>query len=254
MTATVSTVKFFDWAELQNDHELDYFQRMSYGAAKALSEHISSGFAYGEVKRIISVNIVYFELGVGQDYIYHGSTVFKGLHRHDQLDLSDEQKSAFSCQEIGQIFPEYYLIKVKRFEEPKDTLDQWIYFFQRSEIRPEFKAKGLKEAKQRLKVIQMTQAERDKYNAFLKARSISASVFDTHFFLGRFHERKELELLSAGKKKAEAGKQKAEARERQQALKVAEMLRSLHLPETQIRETTGLSFADLDDWIAAGRP
>ncbi|MBF0231056.1 MAG: hypothetical protein HQK63_15920 [Desulfamplus sp.] len=37
------------------------------------------------MKKAISINIVYFDLGHGEDYIYKGTTDFKGLHKNDLL-------------------------------------------------------------------------------------------------------------------------------------------------------------------------
>jgi hypothetical protein len=52
---------------------------MAFGASKALTENFNLGQEYVEIKKIISINIVYFNLGQGQDYVYKGGTVFKGL-------------------------------------------------------------------------------------------------------------------------------------------------------------------------------
>ena len=57
--------------EIQNQNEYDYFQRMIYGTAKVISEFINLGEPYQNIKKVYSVNIVYFDLGIGADYIYH---------------------------------------------------------------------------------------------------------------------------------------------------------------------------------------
>ena len=51
--------------EIQNNHELDYFHRMLYGVSKTISEYIGVGDAYSEVRKVYSINIVYFDLGQG---------------------------------------------------------------------------------------------------------------------------------------------------------------------------------------------
>jgi len=133
--------------EIQNTYEIDFFHQMAYGASKALTENLSLGQAYQEIKKIISVNIVYFDLGQGQDYVYKAGTTFQGLYENDTLQLSDKQKEAFSKDKISGIFPEYYLIKVNNFNNiATDTLDEWVYFLKNSELQEGFKAKGLKEA------------------------------------------------------------------------------------------------------------
>jgi predicted transposase/invertase (TIGR01784 family) len=78
--------------ELQNSDEADYFLRMVYGVSKAVTEHISKGEPYSKVRKVYHINIVYFELGVGEDYVYHGFTEFRGIHRRDVLKLTQEQK------------------------------------------------------------------------------------------------------------------------------------------------------------------
>jgi predicted transposase/invertase (TIGR01784 family) len=71
--------------EIQSTYEIDYFHRMAYGVSKSIAENLQLGQKYVEIKKVISVNIVYFDLGQGQDYIYRGKTEFEGLHQHDML-------------------------------------------------------------------------------------------------------------------------------------------------------------------------
>jgi predicted transposase/invertase (TIGR01784 family) len=200
--------------EVQYDYQVDYFQRMNYGAAKVITENMSSSDFYSEVKRVISVNIVYFDLGEGEDYLYYGRTVFDGVHRHDRLKLSDKQRDAFACEEIGQIFPEYYLIKVKSFADvTTDTLDEWIYFLRHSDILPEFKAKGLQEARQRLSIMQMSPKERAEFDAFIDDRRFQNSVGRSHIMQGIEQGRQEM-AEEVAKAQAEA---KTADEKRQQA-------------------------------------
>ena len=81
--------------EVQNNRELDYFHRMLYGTSKAVTEYIHEGEKYGTIKKIYSVNIIYFDLGQGKDYVYHGKTQFKGIHFDDILKLSTRQREQF---------------------------------------------------------------------------------------------------------------------------------------------------------------
>lgn len=53
--------------EIQNTRELYYLERILYGVAKAITEHISLGERYYEVKKIYSVSILYFDTGIGDD-------------------------------------------------------------------------------------------------------------------------------------------------------------------------------------------
>jgi predicted transposase/invertase (TIGR01784 family) len=162
--------------EIQNTYEIDYFHRMAYGAAKALSEHLSLGQSYSKIKKVISVNIVYFDFGQGKDYVYRGTTNFQGLHEKDILQLSNKQKQTFTKKQVSDIFPEYYIIKVNQFDDiAKDTLDEWIYFLKNSEVKDNFKAKGLAEAKEVLDIMRLNKEQQYGYNRYLDYLHVKAS-------------------------------------------------------------------------------
>ncbi|MBB6461782.1 Rpn family recombination-promoting nuclease/putative transposase [Flammeovirga kamogawensis] len=151
--------------EVQNQLEFNYFQRMLYGTSKVLTEYIKVGEPYHNVKKVYSVNIVYFDLGQGADYVYHGKTNFEGIYQHDNLELSGKQKVFLGEDKTpSDLFPEYYIIKVNQFDDvARNTLDEWIYYFKNNEIKDEFKAKGLEQAKEILKVDKMTKSEQASY-------------------------------------------------------------------------------------------
>jgi predicted transposase/invertase (TIGR01784 family) len=155
--------------EIQNSKEYDYFHRMLFGASKVITEHIKEGDAYANVKKVISITIAYFDLGQGKDYVYHGTNVFKGIHKGDILTLSDKQITLYNKTEVHQIYPEYWVIKVSKFgNRIKDKLDEWIYFLKNSEVKDSFSAKGLKEAGEKLDEMKLSEKERKEYNAYLK--------------------------------------------------------------------------------------
>ncbi len=162
--------------EIQNSYAIDYFLRILFGISKAITEHIKTGDEWTSVKKIISINIVYFDLGRGEDYIYKGTTTFLGMHQNDELQLSNAQKKLFKKEKVKDLYPEIYLIKVNNFNDiAKDTLDEWVYFLKNSEIKKDFTAKGLKEAEEVLKVANMEDAERREYQRFGEVLSDRAS-------------------------------------------------------------------------------
>ena len=162
--------------EIQNTYEIDFFHQMIYGTSKALIENISLGQPYSEIKKVISINVVYFDLGQGKDYVYKGKTNFEGLHEKDTLQLSIQQKQTFTKKEISDFFPEYYIIKVNKFNDiAKDTLDEWVYFLKNSEVKDEFKAKGLAEAKEGLDIMRLDKEQQYGYNRYLDYLHYKAS-------------------------------------------------------------------------------
>ena len=162
--------------EIQNQHESDYFQRMLFGTSKLIVDFLPESSEYMDIKKVISVNIVYFDLGQGNDYIYKGTTNFIGMNFHDMLNLSSHQKNLFKKESISEILPEYYIIKVNQFNDiAKNKLDQWIYFLKNEEIKDSFVAKGIKEAKKKLDVLKMSDEERNNYENFIMSKHDEAS-------------------------------------------------------------------------------
>ncbi|MEM6406434.1 MAG: Rpn family recombination-promoting nuclease/putative transposase, partial [Pseudomonadota bacterium] len=147
--------------EVQYEREFDYLQRILFATSKAITEHLNESEPYAEVVKVISVNILYFDLGQGKDYVYHGSTSFKGLHVQDTLQLSEDQQEMYKKSQVCELFPEYYLIKVNNFDDvAKDTLDEWIYFLKNEEIKDDFQAKGIRKAKQELNILKLPEQDR----------------------------------------------------------------------------------------------
>jgi predicted transposase/invertase (TIGR01784 family) len=167
--------------EIQFDSEYDYFQRILYGTSKVICEHIKSSMDYSEIKKVISVNIVYFNLGQGSDYIYHGKTTFTGIHQHDKSKLSDKQQKEFNKQFPHELYPEYYVLKINEFDDiAKDRLDEWIYFLKNETIKTEFRAKGLKEAEDKLSIMKLSDKERKAYEYYLENKRYAQSLANTY--------------------------------------------------------------------------
>ncbi|MFA6409293.1 MAG: Rpn family recombination-promoting nuclease/putative transposase [Gammaproteobacteria bacterium] len=171
--------------EVQVSAELDYFHRMLYGSSKIITDYMESGAHYDQIKKVYSINILYFDLGHGEDYIYHGTTKFVGLHKKDELSLSEKQKELYVKERPHELYPEYYLIKLNKFNDvAKNTLDEWIYFLKHEEIKDNFHAKGLLEAKDRLSLLKMTDAEKWEYDNYIKIRRIQTNEIQTGFYEG----------------------------------------------------------------------
>jgi predicted transposase/invertase (TIGR01784 family) len=163
--------------EVQNDSEIDYFHRMLYGVSKLVTEYIKEGEPYGTIKKIYSVNIVYFGLGQGKDYVYEYKGEFIGLHKNDILLPTISQKQEFKIEKVADIFPKYFILKVNNFNDiAKDTFDEWVYFLKNSEVKDTFKAKGLDKAKEKLRYENLSDEDKKMYNRFQENRRIENSV------------------------------------------------------------------------------
>ncbi len=177
--------------EIQYDREYDYLQRIFYGVSKTVIEGMKEKQPYSGITKVISINILYFDLGSGTDYIYKGTTRFIGLHNHDLLELNEKQKQLFQKESVEALYPEYYLIKINRFNDiARDTLDEWIYFLKNEEIKESFTAKGLKEAEEKLSIMKLPEEERKAYEHYKDDLHYQASMFESSYGDG-YHVGKE---------------------------------------------------------------
>lgn len=200
--------------EIQNSHELTYFHRMLYGVSKAITEYIGRGDGYDHVRKVYSINIVYFELGQGCDYVYHGTTRFVGIHEpHDLLRLSARQSKRFlgvspaagsEPDDASRIFPEYYILRVNDFDKVATTpLDEWMEFLKTGNISDDTRAAGLPEARHRLRIDSLPDKERHAYDRYMESvrhmNSIIESTLDKGYGLGH----KKANIENAQKMKAD---------------------------------------------------
>lgn len=163
--------------EVQNTSELYYLERILYGVAKAITEHIHLGDTYKEVKKMYSISILYFDIGKGADYLYVGQNKFIGVHTNDQLVITAKEKGALVQKSPAEIFPEYILVRVNEFDKVAVTpLEEWVAYLKSGVIKENTTAPGLQEARKKLQYYSMTDAERYAYDEHLNAVMIQNDV------------------------------------------------------------------------------
>ena len=178
--------------EVQNSREADYLERILYGVAKAITEHLALGPPYREVKKVYSISIIYFDLGKGTDYLYHGQNRFVGVHTHDSLQITRKEQDALVGRRPEEIFPEYILIRVNEFNQVAvSPLEEWMAYLKDGVIRPDTKAPGLHEAREKLQYYAMDNQERKAYEAHLEAIVVHNDVINTAKREGRWEGREE---------------------------------------------------------------
>ena len=129
--------------EIQNTRELHYLERILYGVAKAITEHISIGEGYGKIKKVYSISILYFDIGIGTDYIYHGQNHFVGVHTGDYLRVNTRERDVIVSHLPAEIFPEYILVRVNEFDKVALTpLDEWIEYLKEEQEQPTARVPG----------------------------------------------------------------------------------------------------------------
>ena len=213
--------------EIQNNNEYAYFQRMLFGTSKLVTEYINRGEGYDKVRKVYSINIVYFSLGHGKDIVYHGKTEFRGIHQNDILELSPFQRQTFKVDTVSQLYPEYYILKVNDFNQVAQTpLEEWIYYLNTGEIPDQAQAPGLNAARERLKLDRMSKDELKAYYRHLDNIVILRDNINTERAEGR------AEGLEAGRQEER----------RQNAIR----MKAKGFPAQDIADITGLSPEEID--------
>ena len=213
--------------EIQNNNEYAYFQRMLFGTSKLVTEYINRGEGYDKVRKVYSINIVYFSLGHGKDIVYHGKTEFRGIHQNDILELSPFQRQTFKVDTVSQLYPEYYILKVNDFNQvAKTPLEEWIYYLNTGEIPDQAQAPGLNAARERLKLDRMSKDELKAYYRHLDNIVILRDNINTERAEGR------AEGLEAGRQEER----------RQNAIR----MKAKGFPAQDIADITGLSPEEID--------
>ena len=190
--------------EIQQSRELDYLQRMLYGVAKAITEHMKVGDQYAGIKKVLSINILYFDLGEGADYLYYGQTTLTGVHTSDTLHLTQYEQDDLHVVAPEDIFPEYYVIRVNEFDKLAVTpLEEWLQYLKDEYISPDTTVPGLQEARERLEYLRMTPEQQRAYDNYLDNLVRDTDVMKTQLLEARIEGRAEGHTEDAIRMKAD---------------------------------------------------
>ena len=210
---------------IQNMRKLYYLERLRFGTP-AFAEHI-----YQEVNKVYLVGILYFDLGKGNDYLYHGQNRFIGVHTNDELLITAKEEGAIIQKLPQEVFPEYYLIRVNEFNQvAKTPLEEWVKYLKTGIIDPDTTAPGLPEAREKLRYYDMSPEERHEYDEHVNAIMIQNDVLNTAKLEGHAEGRAEGRAESRAEGKLEDAKN----------------LKQLGVSIDIIAQATGLRWEDID--------
>lgn len=245
--------------EVQLTTQLFYLERILYGVAKAITEHISLGQRYSEVKKVYSINILYFDLGQGSDYLYHGRNSFVGVHTGDTLKINVKEDNVIRMKTPEEVFPEYFLIRVNEFNKVASTpLEEWLDYLKNGRIKDNTTTPGLAEARKKLQYLQMTRADQIAYERHLDAVMVQNDSFDAARLEGRAEglEMGRLEGMAAGRAEGmAAGRAEGMAAGRAEGMAagrseekttIARNLKQMGLSTVEIEKATGLKSEEID--------
>ena len=172
--------------EVQLTRQLYYLQRMLYGVSKAITERFLIANKHDKVKKVYFINILYFDLGQGSDYLYHGKTVFTGVHTGDHLKVNTREANEIKMSAPEDVFIEYYIIRVNEFNDVATTpIEEWLDYLKNNRIKDDTSTPGLQEAREKLLYMTMNDSDRHAYDAHMDDIMVQNDVLDTAKMEGR---------------------------------------------------------------------
>ena len=149
--------------------------------------------------------------------------VFTGVHTHDRLEVNTKEADELRMRVPEDIFPEYYIIRVNEFNSVATTpIEEWLDYLKNNRIKDDTLTPSLKEARQKLLYMTMSDKERRAYDKHMDDIMVQNDVLDTAKREGR-----------------------AEG-EQSKAIDIAKNLKSMGLSISDIMKATGLSEDDIN--------
>jgi hypothetical protein len=164
--------------EIQFLQESDFFGKVLFGVSKALTEQVNEGNDYF-MRKVYSINVVFGNrVKAKREYLFHGKfSGFKGVHFEDEPIIPFAQIPSKGSKEHVEIHPEYYLILPDMFDETlRSKFDEWIYVLKKNEVKDEFTAAGIDEARVKLNILNLSKDKLAEYKKYLESRRSLNSV------------------------------------------------------------------------------
>ena len=219
--------------EVQLAKEANFVQRILFGASKAVIEQIGIGKGYEAIKKVYSINVLYFNLGEGSDYAYHGRTLFTGMNDPDSvLRFTNKREEKYMAETTSRIvppedvLPEYFLLRVNQFNDvAKTPIEEWMAYLKSGVIKDDTRTPGLQAAREKLNYMRMTAEERHAYDDYMVSVHAARDVYQTAIAEARAEERAANEIKLRN---------------------IAKSLKSNSVPVDVISTSTGLSVEDIE--------
>ena len=235
--------------EVQLTKERDFFQRILFGTAKNILDQINTGQEYAVIRKIYSINILYFDFGSGDDYAYHGVTKFRGMTKKDSvLRFNTESERKFINKTTArmttpeEVFPEYFLLMVSHFNEvAKTPIEEWMEYLKDAVIREDTTTPGLQAAREKLAYMSMTDKERRAYEDYMVSVHAARDAWET------LKEESRAEGLEEGLEEGRKEGRKEGLEEGRKATNIynARKMEAKGYPIEDIAEITGLSIQEV---------
>lgn len=218
--------------KIQNIRKIHYLERILYGIEENGCKHILLDKSYEKVEKVYSISILYFDVGYGTDYLYHGQNgSFIAVHTQDVLQMTTKARNAIIPKMPEAKSSEHFLIRLNEFNKVATTpLEEWIQYLKTGTIEKDTHVSGLEEACIKLKYYNMSPKDRYAYDEHINAVMIQNDVLETA----------RLEGLQEGLEESQVKKRYEEKR------KIAQRMKSRSYSLKDIMDVTSLTSEEIE--------
>jgi len=170
--------------EIQISDDGDYDKRALYYWGKAYTQQLSVGKGYSKLNKTIGIHILNF-ISIPEAKEYHNTfrpfAKESGVHYFKDMELHTIELSKFEDQIKGEKLSEADELKLL-LSKVKTSLDRWVAFLTRHDLLnkrdlpKELKDPGLEKALEVIEVMNLSDEERDAYEAHLHWLRIEEST------------------------------------------------------------------------------
>lgn len=211
--------------EMQVANEHNMAERSTTYMGKLISNQLNKGDSYTKLKKSILINILNFNYYNRNSYHSIAHMKFEPTTQSAYVDMGYEKEEEIATKEV-----EMHFIEIPKFKKKNPNtnarIEQWLWLLAGEEEKikmAEKKNKEVKRAVEELDEMSMDKAERERYEAILKAK------FNYNTSMYNMRE----EGLNAGKK--------------EEKIEIAKKLLKMNLDINKIREATELSLQEIEE-------
>ena len=153
--------------EIQNDPSIYFIKRMVFAVAQRITQSITKGTSYEEVKHVEIIYLLYHPFAGGKGYIYDYKGEFIDRHSGVPLVLTEAENKN---NKVDKIMPGYHIVALDNYVDTLEkSVDYWLYLLKYEEL-PEGKAPidpVLLYAKQQVDTLFLNPIERKEHDRYL---------------------------------------------------------------------------------------
>ena len=152
----------------RSSYTTNFMHKACFNTSRIIVDNISGSQDYTSIKKVFHISLLYFAPKGMKKPIYHGQTIIHEVDKTNSMDIRIANQGCI-MYENHNIFPEYFFISIPQFDDViSQEIDEWLYMMKHSDTKDDFKSPYMTKIAERLRVLKMSNNERNEYINYLK--------------------------------------------------------------------------------------